>query len=45
MTTTTDNQIAGPVVFAYDGSELAQLAIEEAARQLGQGRDALVLTV
>ena len=35
----------GPVVFAYDGSELAKLAIEEAGRQLGPGRDALVLTV
>jgi nucleotide-binding universal stress UspA family protein len=35
----------GPVVFAYDGSELAKLAIVEAARQLPQGRDALVLTV
>jgi nucleotide-binding universal stress UspA family protein len=35
----------GPVVFAYDGSELAKLAIEEAGRQLVPGRDALVLTV
>ncbi|MFZ0971830.1 MAG: universal stress protein [Solirubrobacteraceae bacterium] len=35
----------GPVIFAYDGSELAKLAIGEAARQLGTGRDALVLTV
>ena len=35
----------GPVVFAYDGSELAKLAIHEAGRQLGPGRDALVLTV
>ncbi len=35
----------GPVVFAYDGSELAKLAIGEAGRQLGSGRDALVLTV
>jgi nucleotide-binding universal stress UspA family protein len=35
----------GPVVFAYDGSELAKLAIEEAGRQLAPGRDALVLTV
>jgi nucleotide-binding universal stress UspA family protein len=33
------------VVFAYDGSELAKLAIEEAGRQLTEGRDALVLTV
>ena len=35
----------GPVLFAYDGSELAGLAIEEAGRQLEPGRDALVLTV
>jgi nucleotide-binding universal stress UspA family protein len=37
--------ISGPVLFAYDGSELAQLAIEEAGRQLAQGRGALVLCV
>ena len=35
----------GPVLFAYDGSELARLAIEEASRQLAPGRDAIVLTV
>jgi nucleotide-binding universal stress UspA family protein len=35
----------GPVLFAYDGSELAGLAIEEAGRQLEPGRDAVVLTV
>jgi nucleotide-binding universal stress UspA family protein len=35
----------GPVVFAYDGSDLARLAIEEAGRQLESGRDAVVLTV
>ena len=35
----------GPVLFAYDGSELAGLAIDEAARQLARGRDAIVLTV
>ena len=35
----------GPVLFAYDGSELARLAIEEAGRQLQAGRDAVVLTV
>src|ERR1700681_4767968 len=50
MTMTKDiesgaNPPHGPVVFAYDGSELAKLAIEEAGRQLGPGRDALVLTV
>jgi nucleotide-binding universal stress UspA family protein len=50
MTTTKDidngaGQPRGPVVFAYDGSELAKLAIDEAGRQLAPGRDALVLTV
>ncbi len=35
----------GPVIFAYDGSKLAKLAIEEAGRQLAPGREALVLTV
>jgi nucleotide-binding universal stress UspA family protein len=35
----------GPVLFAYDGSELAVLAVEEAGRQLEPGRDAIVLTV
>jgi nucleotide-binding universal stress UspA family protein len=36
---------AGPVIFAYDGSELAQLAIEQAGRELATGRDALVVCV
>ena len=35
----------GPVLFAYDGSDLARLAIEEAGRQLQPGRDAVALTV
>ncbi len=35
----------GPVLFAYDGSELAKLAIEQAARQLAGGRDAVVVCV
>jgi nucleotide-binding universal stress UspA family protein len=35
----------GPVLFAYDGSELAKLAIEEAGRQLAPARDALVVCV
>ena len=35
----------GPVLFAYDGSELAQLAIEQAARELVPGREALILCV
>lgn len=45
MSTGTDNRARGPVVFAYDGSDLAKLAIDEAGRQLAPGRDALVLTV
>jgi nucleotide-binding universal stress UspA family protein len=39
------NPSPGLVVFAYDGSELAKLAINEAVRELGPGRDALVVTV
>ena len=35
----------GPVVFAYDGSALAKIAIDEAGRQLASRRSALVLTV
>ncbi len=35
----------GPVLFAFDGSELATFAIEEAARQLVPGRAAVVLCV
>jgi nucleotide-binding universal stress UspA family protein len=35
----------GPIVFAYDGSDLAKEAIAEAGRQLSAGRQALVLTV
>jgi nucleotide-binding universal stress UspA family protein len=35
----------GPVLFAYDGSELAKLAIEQAGQQLVSGRDALVVCV
>ena len=34
-----------PVLFAYDGSDLAGNAIAEAGRQLAADRDALVLTV
>jgi nucleotide-binding universal stress UspA family protein len=45
MTVESRNLPVGPVLFAYDGSDLAKLAIEEAGRQLGPGRDALVLTV
>ena len=36
---------SGPVLFAYDGSELAGHAITEAGRQLRAGRDAIVLIV
>jgi nucleotide-binding universal stress UspA family protein len=36
---------SGPVVFAYDGSELAAFAIEQAGLQLEHGRDALALCV
>ena len=39
------NEPGGPVIFAYDGSELAAHAIEEAGRQLATGREALVLCV
>ncbi len=35
----------GPVLFAYDGSELAKLAIEQAGRQLAPGREALIACV
>ena len=45
MSTSEQTQSLGPVIFAYDGSELAGKAIAEAGRQLGAGRDALVLCV
>jgi nucleotide-binding universal stress UspA family protein len=35
----------GPVLIAYDGSELAALAVDQAARELATGRDALILCV
>jgi nucleotide-binding universal stress UspA family protein len=35
----------GPVLIAYDGSDLAKEAIAGASRQLAPGRDAVVLTV
>src|SRR5258707_7036317 len=41
----TNATASGPVLFAYDGSEVAALAIEQAAKQLATGRDALVLCV
>ena len=43
--TRAEPAIPGPVLFAYDGSELAGLAIEEAAGQLAPGREALVVCV
>ena len=48
MTSTDANAAAAPtvpVLFAYDGSELAKLAIEEAGRQLAPGREALIVCV
>jgi nucleotide-binding universal stress UspA family protein len=45
MTAGPPTLASGPVIFAYDGSQLSKLAIDEAARQLGTGRDALVVTV
>ncbi|HEX3363078.1 MAG TPA: hypothetical protein VHS74_18940, partial [Solirubrobacterales bacterium] len=35
----------GPAIFAYDGSDLAGYAIEQAGFQLAAGRDALVVCV
>src|SRR5438309_6837412 len=45
MTTENPTPPRGPIVFAYDGSDLAKLAIAEAGAQLEPGREALVLTV
>jgi nucleotide-binding universal stress UspA family protein len=45
MTTQSPNPVRGPVLFAYDGSDLAKLAIDDAAQQLAPGRSALILTV
>jgi nucleotide-binding universal stress UspA family protein/MFS family permease len=36
---------AGPVLFAYDGSDLARASITEASQQLPRRRDAVVVTV
>ncbi|MGD9696768.1 MAG: universal stress protein [Thermoleophilia bacterium] len=36
---------AGPVLLAYDGSELAAFAIERAGRELAPGREAIVVCV
>jgi nucleotide-binding universal stress UspA family protein len=40
-----DPDAVGPVVFAYDGSDLAARAIRQAADELGPGRCALVVCV
>jgi nucleotide-binding universal stress UspA family protein len=45
MTTANTPAEAGPIVFAYDGSMLANLAIEKAGRLLADKRDALVVCV
>jgi nucleotide-binding universal stress UspA family protein len=45
MTETAPASGSDRVVFAYDGSDLAKAAIDEAGRQLTPARDALVLTV
>jgi nucleotide-binding universal stress UspA family protein len=45
MSQLRDSSAGGPVLFAYDGSELAKLAIDDAGRQLAPQRDALILTV
>jgi nucleotide-binding universal stress UspA family protein len=43
--TATPDPATGPVLFAYDGCDLAKLAIEQAGRQLAPGREALVVCV
>src|SRR4051795_10596827 len=45
MASPPEATVSGPVLFAYDGSELAELAIQQAGEQLAPGRDALVLCV
>lgn len=42
---TAATEPGGAVLFAYDGSPLAALAIEQAAAQLAPGRDALIVCV
>jgi nucleotide-binding universal stress UspA family protein len=43
--TSPEPNVSGPVLFAYDGSDLAKFAIEQAGRELAPGRRALVLCV
>jgi nucleotide-binding universal stress UspA family protein len=38
-------EAAGPAIFAYDGSDLAAYAIEQAGIQLAPGREALIVCV
>lgn len=45
VVTTNGHVAAAPVLFAYDGSDLASCAIRQAAAQLGPHRDALVVCV
>jgi nucleotide-binding universal stress UspA family protein len=45
MTSTGSDAVAGPVIFAYDGSELSAFAIEQAGRQLATPREAVVACV
>ena len=40
-----DDTQPGPILIAYDGSEYAKAAIEQAGKQLRDGRKAIVLTV
>lgn len=41
----TNRSAERPILFAYDGSEQARATFAEAARQLGTGRRAIVMTV
>jgi nucleotide-binding universal stress UspA family protein len=43
--TSSPCEAPGPAIFAYDGSELAGYAIQQAAIQLAPGREALVVCV
>ena len=45
MSISARTYVAGPVLIAYNGSELAAFAIAHAAAQLAPRRDALVLCV
>lgn len=45
MSAANTSAAAGPIVFAYDGSELANLAIDKAGTLLADKRDALVVCV